>query len=303
MRYTKPPLSFEDQAKLLISRGLIVDDEAELTNYLSNVNYYRLSGYLYPFKQIDPATSKESFFPGTQFATIKGRYEFDRKLRLLIMDAIERIEVAILRTRLVERHTLSYGAFGYAHYKYYKPEFPIKEFKNLLSDIKADEKRSSEEFVKRYRDKYDEEPFLAFWMAAEIMSFGQLFTLYKYSNRDIQLSIARDYGLAAGVLESWLHTISYIRNACAHHVRIWNRVLPLPPLLPDEKHDPNWYKPVEISNRRIFAVLTIIRYLMIGIDKGNHIRSTMIRLIEENPEIPLDLMGFPKNWRDCKYWQ
>src|SRR3972149_5889693 len=89
MKNTKTPLSFEDQAKLLIKRGLIVEGEVELVNYLSNVNYYRLSGYLYPFKRIDPTTNEESFVPNTNFSTIKKRYEFDRKLRLLLMDAIE----------------------------------------------------------------------------------------------------------------------------------------------------------------------------------------------------------------------
>ena len=303
MKYTKPPLSFEDQAKLLIKRGLNVDDENELINYLSKVNYYRLSGYWYPFKRFDPITSEETFLPGTNFSLIKNRYEFDRKLRLLLMDAIERIEVAILRTQFVENYALTYGTFGYTDYKNYKPEFPIEEFCKAMKAIKIDETRSSEEFIQRYHEKYREERHLAFWMAAEIMSFGQLYTLYRFSDQNIQKSIARNYELAAGVLESWLHSISYIRNACAHHVRIWNRILPIPPRLPSKKNDLNWYVPVQISNKRIFAVLTIIRYLMAVIDPKNHIQHTMIKLIEDNPEIPLNWMGFPTEWREYKYWQ
>lgn len=303
MKYTKPPLSFEDQAKLLIKRGLIVPDEAELISYLSNVNYYRLSGYLYPFKQIDPLTGEESFYPGTQFSTIKNRYEFDRRLRLLLMDAIERIEVAILRTQFVEKHALTFGTFGYTVFKNYKPEFLYKDFRKLMKDIRFDEKRSSEEFIKRYHEKYDEETHLAFWMAAEVMSFGQILTLYRNSDREIQIITAKNFNLPALVLDSWLHTLLYIRNACAHHVRLWNRVLPLAPLFPDKKHDPNWYYPVKISNQRIFAVLSIIRYLLLTIDPRNHIPQSMIKLIDDNPDIPIELMGFPENWQECKYWQ
>src|SRR3972149_486438 len=275
MKYTKPPLSFEEQAKLLLDRGLLVTDETELLKYLSTVNYYRLSGYLYPFKQIDPVTGKESFFPDTKFSTIVKRYEFDRKLRLLLMDAIERIEVAILRTQFVEKFTLTYGTFGYTEHKNFKPEFPRDEFRKSLEAISFDEKRSSEEFIKRYRSKYNEEPFLAFWMAAEIMSFGQLYTLYKYSHREIQILIAKKYDLPAIVLDSWLLTLLYIRNACAHHVRIWNRVLPVPPLFPDKKNDPNWYEPVVISNKRIFAVLTIIFFGNLWGDTGGCIGLTI----------------------------
>ena len=303
MKYTKPPLSFEDQAKLLIKRGLIVEGEVELVNYLSNVNYYRLSGYLYPFKRIDPTTNEESFVPNTNFSTIKNRYEFDRKLRLLLMDAIERIEVAILRTQFIEMHTLKFGAFGYTEYKNYKPEFQRSEFTKLMKGIAFDETRSSEEFIKRYREKYIDEKYLAFWMAAEIMSFGQLYTLFHYANREIQIQIGAVYGISGNVLESWLHSLSYIRNACAHHVRLWNRILPVPPTFPNRKNDLNWYEPIVISNKRIFAVMTIIRYLMAVIDPNNHIQHSMIKLIEDNPDIPLNWMGFPENWRECKYWQ
>jgi len=97
MSYTKPPLNFEEQAQQLIDRGLIVSDQELLTHCLSVVNYYRLSAYWFPFKVIDPITGMESFKPGTTFEEIWNRYTFDRRLRLLVMDAIEHIEVAIFR--------------------------------------------------------------------------------------------------------------------------------------------------------------------------------------------------------------
>jgi len=40
------------------------------------------------------------------------RYTFDRQLRLLVMDAIERVEIAF-RTQLTNIFTLKYGAFGH----------------------------------------------------------------------------------------------------------------------------------------------------------------------------------------------
>lgn len=303
MKYTKPPLSFEEQAKLLIRRGLIVNNEIELLEFLKNVNYYRLSGYLYPFKQIDPVTQEETYFPDTTLSTIKYRYEFDRQLRLLLMDAIEKIEVAVLRTQFAEKYSLTYGAFGYTDYKNYRPQFAQEEFNKLMSKIRLDEEWSREEFIKRYHAKYDEEKYLPFWMAVELMSFGQLLTLYRNTPHDIQKYLAKIYGVPPIVLDSWMHTLHYIRNACAHHVRIWNRILPVAPLFPYEKHDPNWHYPAEISNKYIFAVLTIIRYLLAKIDQENHIYVSMVKLIEDNSEIPIDLMGFPENWREIKYWQ
>ena len=113
MKYTKPALSFEQQAQRLLDRGLIAPDKATLVRYLSVVNYYRLSAYWYPFKRIDPVSGDEHFAPGTTIELIWQRYTFDSHLRSLIMDAIERVEVTILRTRMVEQFTLRHGSFGY----------------------------------------------------------------------------------------------------------------------------------------------------------------------------------------------
>jgi abortive infection bacteriophage resistance protein len=303
MRYTKPPLDFEQQAELLISRGLIVDNKEELVYFLTNVNYYRLSGYLYTFKMIDPITNNECFLPNTHFSIVKQRYDFDRQLRILLLDAIEKIEVAILRTRLVELHSTRYGAFGYTLSSNYSFNFSKVDFVKLLNEIQLDENRSHENFIIRYRQKYFEEKNLPIWMAAEIMSFGQLFTLFRNSENVLKKDIASQFGLHLTVFDSWLHTMNYIRNACAHHVRLWNRKLPIAPYLPDRKNDPNWYSPVMISNQTIFAGLTLIRYLLIKIDPKNHWNQALIELLEKNPEIPIRMMGIPANWKECKYWK
>ena len=112
MNYTKPALSFEQQAQRLIDRGLIAPDKTILVTHLKAVNYYRLSAYWYPFKRIDSGSGNERFVPNTTFEMIWRRYTFDRELRLLVMDAVEHVEVAILRTRMVEQFTQLHGPFG-----------------------------------------------------------------------------------------------------------------------------------------------------------------------------------------------
>ena len=97
MEFVKPPLSYADQAALLIERGLVVSDPNVLMRQLEAVGYYRLCAYWHPFKQAD-----SSFVPGTSFDAVWNRYVFDRQLRLAVMDAIERVEIAI-RTALVNR--------------------------------------------------------------------------------------------------------------------------------------------------------------------------------------------------------
>lgn len=302
MNYSKPPLTFEQQADLLLKRGLLDVDKHDLVEFLHTVNYYRFSGYLYTYKATNPLTGDECFAPGTSFIVVKQRYEFDRSLRIILMNAIERIEVAVLRTQLVESHTLMYGPFGYAMHKNYDPKFLYSRFANLISEIQDDERRSHEEFINRYRAKYSSEMYLPFWMVAELMSFGQIFTLYNNSEMKIKKAISGTYGLFPVILDSWLHTLNYVRNACAHHVRLWNRQLPIAPVIPDVKNYPDWHTPVPISNARIFAVLTICQYLLTHLGLDGSWKTSILELLAANPHVPNNVMGFPSNWQDSKIW-
>ncbi len=302
MPYTKPPLSFEQQAQRLLDRGLIAD-KAALVTRLGTVNYYRLSAYWYPFKRIDSATGAERFAPGTTFETIWRRYAFDRNLRLLLMEAVERVEIALLHTRLVEHFTLLHGPFGYVVRGNFSPNFLPDDHAKLLAEINEAVDRSKEEFVGRFRAKYADEPHLPLWMAAEIMTFGQLFTLYRNLNRAEQQALAKPFGLFPPVLESWLHTLNFIRNACAHHARLWNSELPIRPRIPDSRHDPDWYTPARFTNDRVFVVLTLLRYLLRRIEPQIQWQERLERLLKAFPDVPIREMGFPENWVECRIWQ
>ena len=303
MDYTKPALSFEQQAQRLLDRGLIAKGKNEIVSCLKSVNYYRLSAYWYPFKVTDPATGSESFAPNTSFEIILSRYTFDRELRLLVMDAVERIEVAILRTRMVEQFALRYGPFGYTDINNFSPGFPPAAHIRLLSKIQDAANRSKEEFIGRFQGKYTNEAYLPLWIAVEVMTYGQLFTLLRNLNRVEQQTLSKQFGLFPPVLISWLHTLNFIRNACAHHARLWNRELPIRPFIPDARHRPEWHSPYHFDNRRMFTVLTLLRYLLRHIDPQSDWKNKLETLLQAYPEIPLNWMGFPVNWKDNSIWK
>jgi abortive infection bacteriophage resistance protein len=303
MKYDKPALSFEQQTQRLLDRGLIVSNRDELLNCLRSVNYYRLSAYWLHFKRIDPTTGEERFAPDTRFNDIWRLYTFDHKLRLLIMDSIEHVEVCILRTRLVERFTLNYGPFGHTNKDNFRPEYSLLDFQRWMQDLNASVGRSKEDFLDWYKSVYTEERYIPLWIAAEVTSFGQLLTLFRNLREKEKKGIAKEFDLYSPVLESWLHTLNFVRNACAHHARLWNRDLPIRPRLPEKRHHPEWYNPVTFSNRRIFAVLTLPRYLMDFITPPQPWHDQLERLLREYPEIPTRSMGFPENWRECPIWK
>ena len=295
MNYNKPPLTFHQQADQLLARGVAADKDL-LIERLKAVSYYRLSGYWYSFRN-----QGASFKLGTTLEKIWKRYTFDRRLRLLVMDAIERVEVSV-RTSLVYHLSHAHGPFSYTNYLYV-PNIASAVHKKFLEKIVIETEHTKEIFVGHFKDKYgDSHPHLPLWMAAEVMTFGMLLTLFRGIAKPIKQTIAREYKIPDIVLESWLTALNGVRNICAHHGRLWNRELGYKPLLPRQRKYPGWHVPVEVRNNRTFVILTILKYLMNLIAPQSSWTNRFEKLLAEYPGIPLRPMGFPENWMECPIW-
>ncbi|MBK7143671.1 MAG: Abi family protein [Xanthomonadales bacterium] len=249
MRYDKPALTFDEQLALLQQRGLHVPDTARARHWLQRVSYYRLSAYFLPFKH------GELFRAGTDFDDVAGLYVFDRKLRLLVLDAIERIEVA-MRTAVTYEVGHRFGAFGHTDPANFSPHFEHTKF---MIELDTEERRARETFAAHFRSKYRSETHLPVWMATELLSFGTISQLYASLSPDIKRAIAGEYGVPDLHFASWLHTLSYTRNLCAHHKRLWSRQFAIRPKLPSRSR--LW--PHEIPDSgKVYAVLLIVRHML-----------------------------------------
>lgn len=151
LKYDKPALTVEAQAALLLKRGLI--GEAQLIEErLRAVGYYRLSGYWYPFRKQDPKGSgiyASEFDTGSSFTDVWARYAFDRQLRVIVLDAIERIEVAV-RSELATRHAARHGPFAYAEDASSFPHLLQDDWNQLLSQCGLEQNKSQDQFVKHF---------------------------------------------------------------------------------------------------------------------------------------------------------
>lgn len=305
MKYTKLPQTFEQQADLLISRGM-VGDRAIMVARLAATNYYRLSGYWQPFRQSNPANPKaplDNFKPDTTFDEIWCRYVFDRKLRLLVMDAVERIEVAV-RTQLTYHHAHDHGPFAYATEPTSLPKLNAGEFATFVLRVTEEIDRSKDTFAEHFRSKYgDNHRFLPAWMLAEVMTFGTTLTFYRGASKKVKQSVATGFGMPEAVFDSWLLTLNVVRNICAHHGRLWNRELGVKPFVPRINDYPDWHTPVKVENKRMFGVLTICKWSLDRIAPQSSWTSRLQSLVDLSPRIPLVSMGFPVNWRACPIWR
>lgn len=296
MEYNKPPLTFEQQAELLVRRGLICD-KTILIERLESVNYYRLSGYLYPFRK-----DNENYKTGTTLDKVWENYTFDRQLRLHILDGIERFEIA-LKTDITYNFSHKYGPFGYLDNKTL-PFIKTADFDQFKIKIKEETDRSREKFVKHFFDKYGgNHSYLPLWMAAEIFSFGTLHTLFRGLATTDKKEIARRYNISNTVLLSWIGAVGAIRNICAHHGRLFNRILGFKPMIPDIKNNPQWHTPFTINNNRIFSILSILNYLLKTIAPQSKWKGRLISLLERYKAIPPIIMGFKTGWEKHNIWK
>jgi len=290
MDYLKQALSFSDQLAQLQQRGLHVDHRDRALHWLRRVSYYRLSAYFLPFKD------GESFHPGTEFNDIAGLYIFDRKLRLLLLDAIERIEVAI-RTSITYEISHAYGPFGHTDPANFSPSFNHSKF---MDELAAEEGRAKETFVTHFRVKYTAEPHLPVWMATELLSFGTISLLYKALAPAIKSRIAGEFGVSDRHLASWLHALSYIRNVCAHHKRLWNRQLAIKPQLPSRSL--SWPHNIP-DNGRLYCVLVVLQHLLLVVSPRCQWRNRLFNLFDSHPNVPLEAMRIPQDWRSRAVWR
>ncbi|ARG96765.1 Abi family protein [Legionella micdadei] len=295
MKFNKPFLSIEQQVKLLSQRGLIV--EHDTAHYLKHLNYYRLSGYWIPF-QHDNKT--HHFKPNVRFSDVLNLYLFDRELRLLLLDAIERIEISI-RTQWAYFFAEVGGAHAHLVEGLNKN---VQWHSQNIVQLQKEVARSDELFIKHYQNTYTSPDAPPIWAACEVMSFGLLSKWLKSMNASEPCNrIARCYQLDYSVLVSFVEYLAYLRNLCAHHSRVWNRGMTKTMKVPRSKPSDliNNFHNDPLASRRLYNPLVMIIHLLKIICPGNHFRNRLIALIKEH-EIIVSAMGFPENWSNRSIW-
>jgi abortive infection bacteriophage resistance protein len=317
MEYKKPPLTHQEQVNIWKNRGLLVEDEARAIHYLKNISYYRLSAYALPFQ-----LEKDIFDPGTDFKDIVNLYLFDRELRLLVFNAIERLEVSI-RARMIYTLSHKYGAHWQDHAEIYKDPYRVKNKKtgefhtiDVYSEVQdmirsSTKEKHPETFIKHYKKNYHKPINPPSWMCLEVLTLGQLSKLFNglKENCDKQL-IAKEFGLHHTIFNSWLHTLTYIRNICGHHGRLWNREIAIEPIWLEKPSKPWISKQFNNVTNRSFYILCIIKYLLKTVNPTHHIKEHLINLIEKYPNTPIQFMGIPSNedgsmfdWKNEPLWK
>lgn len=299
MAFTKPSLSVDAQIDLLQKRGMTVPDRARAKHYLSHINYYRLRAYWLPFETEPTNGDDHAFVPGTNFETVLATYVFDRELRLLLLDAIERVEIS-LRTTLAQHLADRYGAFAHDDPTLFNS---LEDWGISQGELLKEYQRSRETFAKHYRSRYPELSTPPIWVSAELMTLGHLSRWLKnLKHAEDRQRIANPYGLDERVLVSFAHHLTVVRNHCAHHGRVWNRrfAFRFTPPSKKPKNIAAAFNPGE--TQLLYNTLTMLAYLL-DLMSPNHTWRRQVRdLIAAHPEIDTTRMGFPADWQQRSLW-
>ncbi|PWS31121.1 Abi family protein [Pedobacter paludis] len=300
--YNKQSLTIEEQIVQLINRGLVITDSDLAFHFLSHISYYRLAGYWWPM-QSEPKEN-HVFKTGSRFEDVISLYNFDRELRIIVFDAIEKIEIS-LRTKLIYHLSHEFGPWWFQKLEIFQN---VPEAVKTLAVIEEELARSKDIFIKSHKTKHkDDLRFPPSWKTLELTSFGALSKIYGNLKNDVKSKdiIAKELGLVNHTyLPSWLQSLAQIRNYCAHHSRLWNKNLPgRPKLLANPPF--NWITkiPEEKEMHMLYIHLCCMKYLLNIIQPHNNLKPQLIDLLGKYPSVDPNALGLKVNWQNEALWK
>lgn len=325
MEYTKAWLPLDKQVERLVARGLEVDDESRAVALLQSVGYYRLTGYLYPFLRSEELVENgrtrnrvlSRYRSGTALHHAEQIIDFDRRLRMLVMEGVERFEVALrMRTGYVLGES---SAFAHEDPASFTEAFTASRTDSRdprpsahvlwLQRVKEARDKSDELFVEHFREKY--EGRMPIWALTELLEMGQLSRVYRGMLQQDAEKIAFAFGVPTKkIMTSWLASLNYVRNVAAHHARLFNRKLQNAPSRPtvgkapllDHLSAPDAPK----SDFGTYNALAVIAYLLKHVDADCRWAQSLVDLLHEFPTshaLSVRSIGVPDGWEVLTLWQ
>lgn len=279
---------------------MLFRNEPLAAHFLKNISYYRLKGYWWDM-QADRV--KHIFNSGSYFEDVIDRYNFDRHMRLILFDAIERIEIA-LRTKMIYHLSLSHGGLWYLDPALFDD---ANKHSQHLEDLQSEFNRSQEIFIKDQKARYSGADVDA-WKILEVASFGTLSKLYKNLHHQLpeKATIAKEMGLNLHTeLSSWLEAITYVRNIIAHHSRLWSRNMVKRPI--EQLNNPFglWFSAnlLPVQSKKPFLIISCMVYLCNVVTPDHQIKAKLLELFANNSDIPIYKLGFLNKWDKEPIWK
>lgn len=284
-------MTVEEQLALLRSRGLTIDDESFARNFLLRNNYYRISGYSLTLRRNDV------FSKSATFQNIVDIYNFDHEFRHILLRYLEVIEVH-MKSVYVYEFTKVHGATGYLDNAFFTDKTKHREIIAKANQQKM-QRLPHEAYLKHFVNDLQQD--IPLWAYVDLFTISDISFLYSISEQSIKNAIAHTFGLTmskgSSILGSYMHSMTIIRNLCAHGSRIYNRLFEQKPSLNKSekallaKNDKG-----EIDNAHFFGFLLIMKRILPP-DQFNEMKKSIVELTKKYPFVRMDYYGFRNDWQ------
>lgn len=282
----------EQQLEILRSRGLSITDDAKARDFLLHNNYYRVSGYSLTLRKNDV------FSKSATFQNIIDIYQFDHELRHIILEYMEIIEVRMKSVYAYE-FTKAHGPFGYLNDTHFTNKAKHKEIIDKANQ-QMTQRLPHEAYLKHFVNDLGQS--IPLWAYVDLLTISDISFLYSISEQEIKKEVANAFGLTmskgSGILGQHMHSMTIIRNLCAHGSRIYNRLFEQKPSLnAKEKALLIVDKNNNIDNAHFYGFVLVMKRLLPA-DTFNEMKNSIISLTQKYPYVRMDYYGFRSDWKE-----
>ncbi|MEO1988886.1 MAG: Abi family protein [Martelella sp.] len=325
MKYLKQYKSIDECIDIMMMRGMGIHDRGHAERSLHRIGYYRLSAFGYPYRdfctiptpegEAEQKTRCDKFKEGTTFDHVINFYLFDKTLRIALLDAIERIEIAV-RTAMIEVLG-ELDPHAHRDRRSYKDRFSEMDAEGntplslFIEGLDQHFKSSKEDFAKHFSVKYlGPAPI---WIEAGTWTWGNLTYIITHLSDKNRMAIAARIhpDLPMKTFVSWITALNDVRNSCAHHARTWNKPLINSPGLPkkqifeelDHLRQPRMGD--DAPTKKIYSAIVIMIFMLRRYYPRTewHVRLRDIIISQDLPyEIRPQTAGFPDGWEHESIW-
>ena len=294
--FDKEARDLDELVACIRDRGVTVypHEVERAKHYLSYIGFYRLSGYMPPSGNEDEDDSNHYAEPPVSLESVLSLYSFDRKLRVIVTDAIERIEVAV-RTVITETMARQFDPHWYLDDYHFRGHCDHERLLDYIEDainFNPEYAHKRTKFIASYLDNYHKPDLPPSWMVFEVLSFRKVSQIYSWLQYEHQYNIAGNLGMHPYYLRSWIHSLVKVRNLCFHHARLWNQHFKVEPRPCYQYED---YLAPEFNNH-FYAQVVVIQAFLRVINRNSKWSVRLKELFDAYDKVPISMMGFPSDW-------
>ncbi len=283
--------TIDQQIELLRSRGLSIKDEEKAKIFLEQNNYYRISGYSLTLRKEDV------FFKSATFQNIIDIYCFDYEFRHILLQYLEVIEVQ-MKSVYAHEFTRIHSPTDYLNNQFFTDEKKHKEIIDKANQQK-EQRLAHEAYLKHFVNELHED--IPLWAYVDLLTISGISMLYAISESELKTTIAKQFNLNMSkgsiILGQYMHSMTIIRNLCAHGSRIYNRLFEQKPSLnKNEKSLLRVNKDGELDNSHFYGFLLIMKRLLPS-DKYSEMKKSIVSLTKKYPFVKMSYYGFREDWK------